>query len=233
MAKKIDKRKKYFMVLDTETCPIDPMEEGVNAKNMLVYDIGFCIIDKKGNVYEKGSYVVKDIFVNEPLKMRSAYYYNKLPMYMKELANGDRILISLKKVRKIIHETLEKYNTNIVMCHNAYFDYTSLNITMRYLNKGKYFFNYGIEVWDTLKMFYDTIYRQKSYIKFCIENGYMTKHKTPRPQAKAETIHRYLTDNTDFIESHTGLEDALIEKDIFINCLKQHKKMRKKLFENN
>lgn len=233
MAKKIDKRKKYFMVLDTETCPIDPTEEGVNAKNMLVYDIGFCIIDKKGNVYEKGSYVVKDIFVNEPLKMRSAYYYNKLPMYMKELANGDRILISLKKVRKIIHETLEKYNTNIVMCHNAYFDYTSLNTTMRYLNKGKYFFNYGIEVWDTLKMFYDTIYRQKSYIKFCLENGYMTKHKTPRPQAKAETIHRYLTDNTDFIESHTGLEDALIEKDIFINCLKQHKKMRKKLFENN
>lgn len=233
MAKKIDKRKKYFMVLDTETCPINPTEEDVNPKNMLVYDIGFCIIDKKGNVYDKGSYVIKDIFVNEPLKMRSAYYYNKLPMYVQELANGDRILISLKKVRKIIHETLEKYNTNIVMCHNAYFDYTSLNTTIRFLNKGKYFFNYGIEIWDTLKMFYDTIYRQKSYIKFCIENGYMTKHKTPRPQAKAETIHRYLTNNTDFIESHTGLEDVLIEKDIFVNCLRQHKKMRKKLFENN
>lgn len=230
---KIDKRKKYYMVLDTETCPIDATYEGVNAKNMLVYDIGFCIIDKKGNVYEKGSYIIKDIFVNEPLKMRSAYYYNKLPMYMQELANGNRILISLKKVRKIIHETLEKYNTNIVMCHNAYFDYTSLNATMRYLDKGKYFFKYDIEIWDTLKMFYDTIYRQKSYEKFCLENGYMTKHKTPRPQAKAETIHRYLTDNTDFIESHTGLEDALIEKDIFVNCLKQHKKMRKKLFENN
>lgn len=231
--KKIDKRKKYYMVLDTETCPIDPTEDGVNPKNMLVYDIGFCIIDKKGNVYEKGSYVVKDIFVNEPLKMRSAYYYNKLPMYMQELANGDRILISLKKVRKIIHEILEKYNSNIVICHNAYFDYTSLNTTMKYLDKGKYFFNYGIEIWDTLKMFYDTIYRQKSYIRFCLENGYMTKHKTPRPQAKAETIYRYLTDNTDFIESHTGLQDTLIEKDIFVNCLRQHKKMRKKLFENN
>jgi len=232
MAKKIDKRKKYFMVLDTETCPIDSTEEGVNAKNMLVYDIGFCIIDKKGNVYEKCSFVIKDIFVNEPIKMRSAYYYNKLPMYMQELANGKRVLISLKKARKIIHETLKKYNTNIVICHNAYFDYTSLNTTIRFLNKGKYFFNYDIEIWDTLKMFYDTIYRQKSYIKFCIENGYMTKHKTPRPQAKAETIYRYLTDNTDFIENHTGLEDTLIEKDIFVNCLKQHKKMRKKLFEN-
>lgn len=230
--KKIDKRKKYFMMLDTETCPIDTTEEKVNAKNMLVYDIGFCIIDKKGNVYEKGSYIIKDIFVNEPMKMRSAYYYNKLPMYISELASGERILISLKKVRKIIHETLEKYNTNIVICHNAYFDYTSLNTTIRFLNKGKYFFDYGIEIWDTLKMFYDTIYRQKSYIKFCVENGYLTKHKTPRPQAKAETIYRYLTDNTDFIENHTGLEDTLIEKDIFVNCLKQHKKMRKKLFEN-
>ena len=38
--KKIDKRKKYFMVLDTETCPIDRKVEGVTPENMLVYDIG-------------------------------------------------------------------------------------------------------------------------------------------------------------------------------------------------
>ena len=49
--KKIDKRKKYFMVLDTETCPIDRESQEVSPNNMLVYDIGYCVVDKKGNVY--------------------------------------------------------------------------------------------------------------------------------------------------------------------------------------
>ena len=72
----------------------------------------------------------------------------------------------------------------------------------------------------------DTICKQKLYIQFCQENGYMTKHKRPRPQMKAEVIYKYITHNTDFEESHTGLEDVLIEKEIFAKCFAQHKKMR-------
>lgn len=59
----------------------------------------------------------------------------------------------------------------------------------------------------------------------------MTRHKRPRPQEKAEVIYRYLTGNIDFIESHTGLEDVMIEKEIFAHCNRQHKKMRRKCFE--
>ena len=38
-------------------------------------------------------------------------------------------------------------------------------------------------------------------------------------------------ENTDFIESHTALEDVMIEKEILAYCYRQHKKMRKKLWE--
>ena len=48
---KIEKKKKYYMVLDTETCPIDRERQDVTPENMLVYDIGYAIVDKKGNVY--------------------------------------------------------------------------------------------------------------------------------------------------------------------------------------
>ena len=75
----------------------------------------------------------------------------------------------------------------------------------------------------------DTIVKQKSYIKFCEENGYMTKHKNPKPRATAEILYRYITGNNDFEESHTALEDVLIEKDIFVQCERQHKKMRRKI----
>ena len=71
--KKIDKRKKYYMVLDTETCPIDREFKDVDAKNMLAYDIGYCVVDKKGNVYRQGSYIISEIFFGE--------FYEKLQQY--------------------------------------------------------------------------------------------------------------------------------------------------------
>jgi response regulator RpfG family c-di-GMP phosphodiesterase len=43
-------------------------------------------------------------------------------------------------------------------------------------------------------------------------------------------IYRYIKKDTSFIESHTGLEDTLIEKEILAYCIKQHKKMDKLLF---
>ena len=71
----------------------------------------------------------------------------------------------------------------------------------------------------------DTICKQKSYIYFCEKNDYLRKNGKPR--ATAEILYRYMTDDNDFIESHTGLEDVLIEKEIFVRCMRQHKPMRK------
>ena len=63
------------------------------------------------------------------------------------------------------------------------------------------------------------ITKSQDYKDFCESNGYMTAHKTPQPQKKAETLYRYLTNNTDFNEEHTGLEDSLIELEILITAL--------------
>ena len=67
---KIDKRKKYVIVLDTETCPVDKSFEKVDPYNMWAYDIGFAVVDKKGNVYETRSFVNADIFLQEKDLMR-------------------------------------------------------------------------------------------------------------------------------------------------------------------
>ena len=53
----------------------------------------------------------------------------------------------------------------------------------------------------------------------------MTAHKASRPQAKAEVLYRYISGNDSFIEKHTGLEDVMIEKEIFTKCIIQHKKI--------
>ena len=54
----MDRRIKYRLVIDTETCPLDTEFEGVSPYNMWVYDCGWAVVDKRGNVYKARSFIV-------------------------------------------------------------------------------------------------------------------------------------------------------------------------------
>lgn len=232
MATKIDKRRNYIIVLDTETCNTLEDNGKMDMSNVLVYDCGFAVCDTRGNVYEKFSFVVSDIFINEKDLMTSAYYADKIPNYWKDIWNCDRKVITFNQLKAIIRELMEKYDTKIVCAHNARFDVNALNVTERYITKSKYryFFPYGTEIWDSLMMARSVIGKMPTYKKYCVENGYMTKNNQCR--FTAEILYRFITKDNDFIESHTALEDVMIEKEILAYCYKQHKKMRIKLWED-
>ena len=231
----IDRRRKYFIVLDTETCPLDRELEAVTPYNMFVYDIGWAVVDKHGNVYETKSYVNRDIFFDEKELMKSSYYADKLPQYFEDIRSGKRKVATWYAIRNDLVETMKKYRTNIVCAHNARFDDGATKNTQRWLTKSKfrYFFPKGTIIWDSMKMANDVIAKTPTYKEFCFENGFVTNHKTPRPQVKAETLYKYITQNLDFIESHTALEDVMIEKEIVAYCFRKHSKMRKALYEES
>lgn len=218
----MDKRKNYYMVIDTETANTmdDPM----------MYDLGGAIIDKQGHVYESFSFVIYEVFCADRQLFDTAYYADKRPIYETQIADGQRKIVNIFTARNHLHTLCEKWNVKAIIAHNARFDYRSTNTTLRYITKSKsrYFLPYGIPMWDTLKMAQDTICKQKTYIKWCKDNGFTMKNG--RPRATAEILYRYITMDLDFIESHTGLEDVLIEKDIFCKCMTQHKKMRKNVW---
>lgn len=202
-----------FIVLDTETtndidCP-------------LAYDIGFAVIDKIGTVYEKHSFVVADIFLDKEL-MQSAFFADKIPMYWEQIKSGERTLASFYNIRKCLVNVMSKYNIDIVIAHNARFDYISTATTQRYLTKSKYryFFPYGTKIWDTLKMSREIFKDDEKYCAFCTENNYKTANNSNR--YTAEILYRYLTNDNSFIENHTGLEDVLIEKEIFVHCVQKN-----------
>ena len=209
------------------------VDDKLDLTDSLVYDIGWAVVDKKGNVYNTKSFVVYEIFCQMKDVMKSAYYAEKIPQYWEDIKNGKRTLATFATIRKEFLKDSKEYKTNIVFAHNASFDLRALNNTYRYITKSKhrYFFKWGTEIWDTLKMARDTICKQKSYIDYCQRNNYMTKHKKPQARATAEILYRYLTGDDNFDESHTGLEDVLIEKEILKHCFRQHKKMRKTLFK--
>ena len=221
-------KKIVLAVLDTETCPIVKKDK-VDAHNMLTYDIGYSIVDLHGNVFLERSFVVTNTFFGEEHRMNSSYYANKLPQYRKDMAKGSRLPRTWNEIREIIKKDFEEYGVTIACAHNAYFDYTTLNVTKKYFDEN-YLLPYGIEWWDTMKMARSTIGKKKSYRKFCEEYGFMTKRN--QPQLKAETLYRYITKNPDFKENHTGLEDVKIEREILWACLKMHKKMERKLWKD-
>lgn len=215
-------RKHYYIVLDTETAN--------SLDDPLVYDLGFAVIDRQGNVYETYSFVIRDIFEYMPDIMETAYYKKKIPQYIEDIANGSRTVVTFAHARYVLHNICKKYNIRAIMAHNAHFDVKSLNTTIRYITKSKYryFMPYGVEIWDTLMMARSTIAKHKKYIRFCDENDFCCKNGSVR--LTAEILYRYITGDTDFNESHTGLEDVLIEKEIFIKCIRQHKKMKRVLY---
>ena len=216
---KIDKRRSYFLTIDTETAN--------NMDNPLVFDIGGAIHDKQGNVMETFSFIVKEVFYGMPDLMAECFYQSKLPMYRAQIEQGFRQVKSWYEIRTHVHKLCDKYSVKAIIAHNMRFDYRSTNTTQRYLtySKYRYFFPKDIPLWDTLSMARDTIVKQKTYIRFCENNGYCMKNGKPR--ATAEILYRYITNDVAFTESHTGLEDVLIEKEIFVKCIRQHKKMKR------
>ena len=218
----IDKRKSYYLTIDTETAN--------SLEDPMMYDIGGAIHDKRGNVEETFSFIIYDVFCADRELFNTAYYAEKRPMYEQQIAAGSRKIVSIYTARRHIHELCKKYDVKAIIAHNMRFDYKSTNGTLRYVTKSKmrYFLPYGIPLWDTLKMAQDTICKQKTYIRWCAENGYLQKNGKVR--ATAEILYRYITCDNDFIEDHTGLEDVLIEKEIFAKCMAQHKSMRKALW---
>ena len=232
---KIDKRHHYVLVLDTETANtlayIDSNgKEKLDMSNVLMYDCGWSVVDTHYGVYEERSFVNRDIFCDERDLMRSAYYGWKIPRYVEELRAGKRIMATTYEIRQAMLEDFERYNIKHVAAHNARFDVNALNNTQRWATKSsfRYWFPYGTEIWDTMRMARDVIHKMPTYEKFCEENGFVTA--TGKLPTTAEVLYRFITDNPVFEESHTGLEDVQIEREIMWYCFRQHKPMRKELY---
>lgn len=219
---KIDKRIAYYMTIDTETAN--------STEYPLAYDLGLAICDKRGKIYETRNLVIADVYCNERDLMKSAYYAEKLPKYEEALKAGDRKMVSLFTAKRIVHDLCKKYNVKAIMAHNARFDNRALNTTIRYITKSKsrFFLPYGIPLYDTMKMAKDTICKQKTFVRFVDE--YNLRTPTGRIPSNANVLYKYISGNPDFEEEHQGLDDVLIEVQIFAKCMAQHKKMRRLAF---
>ena len=226
----IDKRRHYVLVVDTETANTIQDGDKLDMSNVLVYDCGWQVVDTHGTVYAQASYVNRDIFVHERELMKSAYYAHKIPQYVEDLRAGRRVMADTHEIRQAMLADMKTFGIKEVAAHNARFDLNALNCTQRYVSKSRfrYWFPYGTKIWDTMRMAQSVICKMPTYRKFCEAHGFLTK--TGKPRKTAEILWRFISNNPDFVESHTGLEDVTIEAQILAYCFRQHKHIDKELF---
>ena len=183
-----------------------------------VYDCGYQIFSLADGVLCERSFVNADVFLDKDL-MASAYFADKVPAYWNDIQNGKRTLKKWRNIKKQIAEDCSLFNVKYVCAHNAMFDNRALNTTQRYqtTSRFRYFLPYGLEWLDTLKMSRQILKNNEDYGQFCYDNDYLTKNGQRR--YTAEIIYRWLSGKNDFEESHTGLEDVKIERQIFEYCI--------------
>lgn len=220
----MDKRHVYGIMIDTETA------NGLD--DPLFYDVGWQVIDSHGRLYKERSFVCRNVFVYERELMKTAYYSDKIPQYVEDIRNGSRIMASIFEIKQALKFDVEEFGCKFICAHNARFDYRSLNGTYRLMTSSKYrfFTPYGLVWWDTLKMAQDVICKMPTYKVFCKENGYVMKNGKPR--ATAEILYRFISKDNAFEEEHKGLQDVDIERQILAYCVRQKKKMTKKLWKD-
>ena len=197
-----------LLVLDTETLGVfDPS----------VYDLGYLIYDDADGIIKTRDYITSEIFDDER-KMKTAYYADKLPIYHKRLADGYCKKIKWAYALRMLKRDINKYKVDGIYAYNSRFDTRAIAKTCEKLGIKSNPTADGIkDIWKGLTDPHIT--STKEYKEFCRRNGFMTKHKKPRPQAKAETVFRYLTGQTDYTEEHTALEDSKIELEILLKAL--------------
>ena len=92
---KFDRRRKYYVILDCETATLpyasdlpESLKKQVAIAKPLIYDLGWTIVDKKGNVYARENYLISEIF-SVPSIFNTAYYAEKRPLYIDKLNKGE------------------------------------------------------------------------------------------------------------------------------------------------
>ena len=140
MKNELDRRRKYYLILDCETATLpiaskwsEEKKKKVSIAKPLIYDLGWTIVDKKGNIYRRQSFLISEIF-SVPQVFNTAYYKDKRPIYLERLRHSATILTDWKSATEALVHDMGLVDG--VGAYNAMFDFKkALPFTELYISK--------------------------------------------------------------------------------------------------
>ena len=257
-------KRKYYLILDTETATVpfagtiarnEHEKKNIAIAKPLVYDIGWVISDRQGNIIKKENYLVQETFF-VPQVFNTAYYRDKRPQYMEMFGKREIEALPWNNIIEILLQDCR--NVDFVCAYNATFDFKkAIPFTERYIKalysnyyqkwkdrqiesckqivngynnakNEKYLEpifelrNEDFPIVDLWGLACQRLINNKRYKDYCLKNGLLTQSGLYF-KSSAETSFQYLAKEYNFIESHTALDDALIETKILAKALQKGK----------
>lgn len=153
MKHELDRRRKYYLILDCETATLpyastlpEELKKNVSIAKPLIYDIGWTVIDKRGNIYKKKSFLISEVF-SVPSVFNTAYYAEKRPLYLEQLKGGAIDLVTWKQATDELVHDMELVEA--VGAYNAMFDFKkAIPFTELYINQ---LFSPDFQKWETFQ----------------------------------------------------------------------------------
>lgn len=199
------------MNLPKRICVVDL--EATKYKKM--YDLGYLIatLNEDTNQYQidlEVSRVIKQVWENRDL-FETAYYNEKRPLYVSKLRGRTSKLQSRGHAMRCMFDTLIKYDVEMVLAFNIEYDSSVFELTSEQYNT--------INPIEHLQQvcIYEQVLKhmstdEKVLDKLIANNVVSASGKSY--SLNAENTYRVIKDSYDFVEEHTGLEDAKIELEI-------------------
>lgn len=202
------------LIIDTETAN--------SIEQPLPYDVGYAIVNTEtGEIYTEKSFVVAEIFFDDEL-MKGAYFADKIPQYWEDIKAKKRIVKSICSIRREIKKDMQDYSVSKVGAYNMGFDNRATKNDVRFISGSmvRWFFPFGTEFFCIWNMACTSILNTADYVRFALDNDFVSEHNNI--QTSAENAYRFLKNDIDFSESHTGLEDVKIEIEIMLAVLRSN-----------
>lgn len=203
--------KRIYAVIDTETATLTGE----------VFDFGMVICDKEGKELARYDSIIKEVFENVQM-MKKAFYFKKVDSFYKPNIRCNRM--DVKSWAVICHDVnklMKKHGVTTICAYNLAFDSRVISNTGR--KYGGFMAIGKREQLDLWRVSCETLLQQRTFKKWCKLMG----HVSPAGNYKtnAEVAYKYGIGDWEFQESHTALDDALIEKELLVRLLGLGKKI--------
>lgn len=137
------RKKLMYLVLDCETATMpfanevaenDPeRKKKIAIAKPLIYDVGWQIIDRQGNVYQKKQFLCAEIF-SVPSVFNTAYYKDKRPLYLEMIRRKEITVVPWETITEEFAADLAE--VDYVGAFNSMFDFIkAIPFTELYIRK--------------------------------------------------------------------------------------------------
>lgn len=197
-----------IVVFDSETTNID---------KPFCYNIGYKIVNvETDTTLLQRDYVVEQVWHN-PMLFTTAYYADKRPLYVKRMRAKQTIMDKYGYITQQMIRDFKNFKVEIAFAYNSPFDTRVIDYNCDWFKTNTPFDN--IPIRDIRGFVHRFIAFTEEFQDFCDKHRYYTE--SGNYSTTAETLYRYITNNTEFEEEHTALADSEIEWEILKYCLQK------------